>query len=208
MDGVIVDSNPVHTQAWVSYLDRFGIRIDNLEARMYGRRNDEIVRDFFGEAISDAEVIAHGAEKERLYRELMRPQITDRLVPGVVEIVRSAREMPMGIGTNAEPNNVSFVLEACGLDGYFRAVVDGHQVRHAKPHPEVYLRAAQLLGIEPGNCIVFEDSFAGTASARAAGARVVGVKTSHLEFPDTDFAIHDFRDPELVPWLAAQKPRS
>lgn len=173
---------------------------------MYGRRNDEIVRDFFGQSIAADDIITHGAAKETLYRELMLPEIRERLVPGVVDFIRQAAPAPMGIGTNAEPRNVAFVLKAAGIEGCFQAIVDGDQVDRPKPHPEVYLKAAELLRSDPRNCIIFEDSFAGTAAARAAGARVVGVKTSHSDFPDTDLAVRDFLDPELIQWLSEQQP--
>lgn len=207
MDGVIIDSNPVHTQSWSQYLLRFGIQLDNLEARMYGRRNDEIVRDFFGAGLSEREVSAHGAAKEDLYRELMLPQIRRRLVPGVVQFIHSLPAVPLAVGTNAEPANVDFVLAHSGLAGLFRVIVNGHQVRHPKPHPEIYLKAAALLETPPADCVVFEDSLAGVEAARASGARVIGVKTSHTELPAVDFAIDDFTSPELVPWLSQQKPR-
>jgi len=85
-------------------------------------------------------------------------------------------------------------------------VVDGHQVRQAKPHPEIYLRAAELLSAAPRNCIVFEDSFSGVEAARAAGARVVGLKTTHRELPGTELAIDDFNSPDLEAWMRAQVP--
>jgi HAD superfamily hydrolase (TIGR01509 family) len=208
MDGVIIDSNPVHTVAWKRYLARFQLEIPDLEERMYGRRNDEIVREFFGHSLPATEVTLRGAEKEQLYRELMASEVRERLVPGVLEFVRSAAEIPQALATNAEPDNVSFVLEAASITNVFRAVIDGHQVQFAKPHPEIYLRAAELLLTPVENCIVFEDSFTGTEAARRAGARVVGVKTSHDSFPDIDFTIRDFRDPDLRPWLSQQRPRS
>ncbi|MDX2152493.1 MAG: HAD family phosphatase [Bryobacteraceae bacterium] len=208
MDGVIVDSNPVHTIAWQIYLNRFGIVIPDLEHRMFGRRNDEIIRDFFPEPLTDDEVFAHGANKEALYRELMGPQLASRLVPGVVDFLARRTEIPAALATNAEPKNVDFVLDAAGLRPRFAAVVDGHQVERPKPHPEIYLKAARLLGAAPEDCVVFEDSFAGAAAARAAGARVVGVTTSHAEFPDVDFTISGFDDPRLAQWLGNAVSRS
>ncbi len=204
MDGVIVDSNPVHTQAWNEYLGRFGIVIDGIEERMSGRRNDEIVGDFFGGSLTAAEIAGHGAAKERLYRELMEAEIQARLVPGVVPFVRQVAGGPVGVATNAEPKNVTFVLDAAGLGGCFRAVVDGHQVEWPKPHPEIYLKTAALLDTAPSDCIVFEDSLAGIAAARAAGARVVGITTTHSSLPDADFVTPDFENPELLRWLSIQ----
>src|SRR5579872_2129197 len=124
MDGVIIDSNPLHRKVWAEYNRRFGIETDEaMQERMYGRRNDEIVRDFFGAHLSDEEVHAHGAAKERLYRKTIRPVIHEALVPGVKAFLERHRNQPMGLATNAEPANVEFLLEAARLRPYFRAVV-------------------------------------------------------------------------------------
>ena len=209
MDGVIIDSNPLHVEAWKIYNLRFGLDVGTaVEDRMYGRRNDEIVREFFGERLSPEKVAAHGAAKEQLYRELASPGLAEAMVPGVREFLERHVGMPVGLATNAEPANVDFVVDGGGLRPYFRIVIDGHQVRDPKPHPEIYLLAARLLSVEPRNCVVFEDSCSGIQAARAAGARVVGVKTTHSELPDTDLAIDDFLSPELPPWLRAQIPRA
>ncbi len=208
MDGVIVHSNPLHTEAWRRYNGRFGIDAgETLAERMYGRRNDEIVRDFFGAGLTSAQIAAHGAAKEALYREMMAPVLAENLVPGAAEFLRLHCACPVALATNAEPANVNFILDGAGLRGCFRAIVDGHQVTHAKPHPEIYLRAAEMLGMAPADCIVFEDSYSGIAAARAAGARVVGLRTTHTELPGVDLAIDNFHSPALEPWLRAQSGR-
>ena len=205
MDGVIVDSNPIHKEAWAAYNRRFGIETSEaMHQRMYGRRNDDIVRDFFGPQLTPEEVHEHGAAKERLYRELMGPSVRESLVPGVVEFLARHRGLPIAMATSAEPENVEFLLEAAGLRPYFRAIVDGHQVHDPKPHPEIYLKAAELLQASPRDCVAFEDSFAGIQSARAAGMMVVGVLTTHDELPGVDLQIRDFNSPELEPWLASR----
>ena len=205
MDGVIIDSNPIHRQVWALYNRRFGIDTDEvMQQRMYGRRNDEIVQDFFGEHLTPDEVRAHGAAKERLFRETIAAQINEALVPGVREFLERHYDRPIGLATNAEPANVEFLLETAQLRRYFQAVVDGHQVRNPKPHPEIYLRAADLLGSGPGDCVVFEDSVAGIQAARAAGMRVVGLRTTLAELPPVDLAIDHFNSPELEPWLAGR----
>jgi HAD superfamily hydrolase (TIGR01509 family) len=209
MDGVIVDSNPLHVQAWALYNRRFGINAgETLAARMYGRRNDQIVRDFFGPRLTADQVAAHGAAKEQLYREILEPRLAETLVPGVREFLQLHAGQAVSLATNAEPANVDFILDGGGLRPYFRVVVDGHQVQHPKPDPEIYLRAAHLLSTPPWNCIVFEDSFTGIAAAHAAGTRIVGLKTTHQELPDADLAIDDFRDPRLEAWLRAQVPEA
>jgi beta-phosphoglucomutase len=208
MDGVIIDSNPVHRHAWSMYNRRFGIETDEaMQQRMYGKRNDEIVRDFLGADLTPDQVREHGAAKERLYRELMADAMPAALVPGVREFLQRHTQTPFGVATNAEPENVDFVLDAAGLRRYFQVIVDGHQVRNPKPDPEIFLRAAEQLEVPACDCVVFEDSLPGLEAARNAGMRTVGVKTTHAELPDADLAIDNFLSPELDPWLLLQVPR-
>jgi len=205
MDGVIIDSNPLHRQAWAAFNRRYGLETtEAMQRRMYGKRNDEIVRDYFGEGISPEEVDARGRAKERLYREMLTGRTEEMLVPGLRAFLERYRDLPMGVGSNAEPENISLVLDETGLRRYFRAVVDGHQVRHAKPHPEVYLRVAELLETDPAECVVFEDSHSGAAAAVAAGMRVIGISTTDDSLSGTSITIDNFRSGDLDLWLQAQ----
>ena len=204
MDGVIVDSNPVHRRAWFEYNRTQGVdTTDTMQERMYGKRNDEIVRDFLGGHLSDAEVFAHGAAKEKLYRDLIAPRMPEALVPGIREFLQRHGDLAIGCASNAEPTNVDFVLDAAGLRPYFQAAVDGHRVKRPKPFPDMYLLAAELLGVEPRRCLVFEDSYTGIEAARAAGMDVVAIKTTHHYFPDVDLAVDDFLAPELETFMRA-----
>jgi beta-phosphoglucomutase-like phosphatase (HAD superfamily) len=196
LDGVIIDSNVVHTETWREYLRRFGRELpEDFSSKTFGRHNRDIVRALFGPELSAAEIEHHGAAKEALYRERVRPVLQERLVPGVAEFIEGHAGWPLG----------EFVLEHAGLRRFFRAVVDGHQVPRPKPDPEIYLRAAELLGAAPADCIIFEDSFSGVEAGRAAGARIVGVQTTHASLPGADLLIRDFRAPQLAPWLKAQR---
>ncbi len=202
MDGVIVHSNPVHREAWRLYNQRHGIETDEaMQQRMFGKHNAAIVRDFFGEHLSPAEISRHGAAKEQLYRELMEGAVEQALVPGIREFIGKHRALPAAVATNAEPENARFVLCSAALGHLFRVVVDGDQVRFPKPHPEIYLRAASLLGIDPSMCVVFEDSVWGIEAARAAGMRVIGLRTTHRELDGVELAIDDFLSPELDAWM-------
>ena len=205
MDGVLVDSNPTHREAWTAYNRRFGLETtDVMHQRMYGKRNDQIIRDFFGETLSPEEVAARGAAKERLYREMIGGRLEEILVPGLRDFLDRYEAIPKAIATNAEPANVNFLLDRANLRRYFRVVVDGHQVTHPKPHPEVYLKAAEQLGRAPVDCIVLEDSHSGVEAARAAGMRVIGVCTTHDNLPGTAITVDNFVSGELAEWLAAQ----
>jgi beta-phosphoglucomutase family hydrolase len=205
MDGVIVDSNGMHRASWEAFNRRYGLETtEEMHQRMYGKRNDQIVRDFFGDAISVAEVDLRGRAKEQLYREMMAGRAEEFLVPGLRGFLERHRDLPMAVASNAEPENVAFILDELRLRPFFRVLVDGHQVHNPKPHPDVYLRAAELLQIDPADCIVFEDSHSGAAAAVAAGMRVVGLRTTFDNLPGTLFTTDNFQNGELDSWLLAQ----
>ena len=202
MDGVIIHSNPVHRDAWAAYNRRFGIETtEAMHQRMYGKRNDQIVRDFFGEELTPEQVFQHGADKEALYREMMLPLLPGAFVRGLRSFIERHSDLAVGLGTNAEPPNVKFTLEQSGLTHLFQAIVDGHQVSRPKPAPDIYLEVARRLSVEPKHCLVFEDSFSGVAAALAAGMRAVGVRTTHSHFEGVSLTIDDFTDPALELWL-------
>lgn len=204
MDGVLIDSNPLHRQAWEIFNRRFGLETTQaMHERMYGKRNDEIVRDFFGDLPPD-EIARRGAQKEKLYREMVAGKIESFLVPGVRAFLETVREAPMAVASNAEAENVALILRAGRLAQYFRTALDGSQVVNPKPHPEIYLRAAEQLETAPGNCVVFEDSYSGVEAARAAGMRVIGIRTTHGYLPGTELNVDNFMSGDIQEWLAAQ----
>jgi HAD superfamily hydrolase (TIGR01509 family) len=205
MDGVLVHSMPLHTLAWERYLKGLGITVEDLEQRMHGKRNSELVADLIGTGLDDDVVFGHGAEKERVFREMMLAEGIEKYrVPGLTEFLEKHKQWPMAIGSNAEPKNIDFTLDHFGLRPYFRVTVNGHQVDRPKPFPDIYLKAAELLGMEPHRCVVFEDSPTGVAAGVAAGMKVVGVETTPTEFQGVAISIKDFTDPRLEEWLARQ----
>lgn len=201
MDGVVVNSMPVHQVAWERYLERLGIDNPDILDRMHGQRNDEIVRMFLGPDAPEEIVHEHGAAKERLYRELLEGNVQAHLVPGIESFLDRASSVSTALATNAEPANVNFVLDGAGLRQHFQVIADGTSVSKPKPSPDIYLYAARQLGVEAGKCVVFEDSPIGVQAARQAGMTVVGVLTHSDSLADTDFSIKDFLDPGLRPWL-------
>jgi len=205
LDGVIVDSMPVHELAWRRYLESLGFDGSDIPSRMHGRRNDEIVRDFLGETMDQHAVLAHGAAKERVFRDLLRERLRESLVAGIAEWLDRVEGAPIALATNAERANIDFTLDGTGLRRYFDVIVDGSEVSRPKPAPDVYLRAAELLGISPRDCIVFEDSPVGVAAAVAAGMRVVGVRTHPSPLDGILFSVANFLDPQLNAWLSAQR---
>lgn len=213
MDGVIVDSMPLHTEAWVLYLEKHGVVAPDLVEKMHGRRNDDLVKILFGGGLTPEEIAGHGVAKESLFREMMQPRFHEFLVPGIVEFLAKWEGVPTGLASNAERANIDFVLDyplpgGGTLRPRFQVVVDGQQVERPKPYPDIYLRAAELLGAAPGDCIVFEDSPTGIHAAVGAGAQVVAVRTHAGELPRTDFSISNFLDPALPTWIHSRDPRA
>jgi len=206
LDGVIIDSMPFHQRAWQRYLEVTGIGAGDSLDFMHGQRNEEIVRGLLGPEADLQTVIAHGAAKEQLYRDMLREGLGEHLVAGIAEWLKHVSGAPVALATNAERANVDFVLDGGGLRPYFNAIVDGSQVERPKPAPDVYLRAAELLEIPPRNCVVFEDSPVGVAAAVAAGMRAVGVLTHAAALDGVRFSIANFLDARLDPWLSAQRP--
>jgi beta-phosphoglucomutase len=204
LDGVLINSMPLHTRAWEVYLERLGIAATDIEARMHGKRNPELVRELISADLPEDIAFEHGAAKERLFRELMAAEIDRYGIPGLMDFLERYRDMPKAVASNAERANVEFTLEKLGLEPYFQAIVDGWEVDRPKPFPDMYLLAAQRLGIAPQNCIVFEDSPVGAAAGKAAGMRTVGIETIPTEFAGLDLVIRDFRDSRLESWLRAQ----
>jgi len=204
MDGVIVHSNPHHRLAWEAFNRRYGLATTaDMHRRMYGRRNDQIVRDFFGDDLPDDEVAARGFAKEALYREMIADCVESMIVPGLRDFLDRHRDTPKALASNAEPANIDFMLDRACLRPYFRVVVDGHQVGRPKPYPDIFLHAARLLGVPPAECIVFEDSHSGVAAARAAGMQVIGLRTTEDNLPGTGLTIDNFTSGDLETWLAS-----
>ena len=201
LDGVIIDSMPLHTESWSIYLEREGISADSLVDRMHGKRNDQIVRDIFGEALTEQQVFEHGAKKEAFFRELMAPRLAEFLVPGIKEFLQQHQFRGLGLGSNAERANIDFVLDGAGFRRYFKTVADGSQVVHPKPAPDIYLLLAERFGVAPADCIVFEDSATGVSAGVAAGMKVVGIATSDQFLHGVEIMVRDFCDPKLNLWL-------
>jgi beta-phosphoglucomutase len=202
LDGVLIDSMPMHTDAWRVYLRQLGIEQHYSAERMHGKRNSELVRELIDPGLSDEAAFAHGAAKERLFREMILAADLERhRVPGLNAFLERFPDVPKAVGSNAEPANIDFALEGLGLARYFQVRVDGSQVKRPKPFPDIYLLAADRLGVRPSNCIVFEDSPTGVAAGVAAGMRVVGIETTPTAFEDVALQVKDFLDPKLDRWL-------
>lgn len=197
MDGVIIDSNPFHKISLRQFCEKYGYQLSDQELidKIYGRTNKEWIPNLFG-TLSHQELVRYEEEKEGMFRELYKNDI--KALTGLPEFLINLKNkyIPVAIGTSAPRSNVDYVLSHTGLREYFTTILDESDVEHGKPNPEIYLKVAARLGYEPSRCIVFEDSLSGVESAQRAGAKVVGVATTHSfdELSHTDFVIKDFTD--------------
>jgi HAD superfamily hydrolase (TIGR01509 family) len=181
MDGVIVDNRKYHVLAWKAFARTHGVPFDirHFKDHLFGRVNREIFMGLYGHTLPESEVIAWAEEKESLYRSLYKGHVEP--ARGLVTFLRalSARGIPAAVATAAPRMNLDFALDEAGLRPYFQALVDVGQVRRGKPAPDLYLMAAEAIGVPASRCVAFEDSYPGLESALAAGMKVVGVTTTH-----------------------------
>jgi beta-phosphoglucomutase len=196
MDGVIVENHEWHFRAWLEYCRHHGLKLPEEEfyTKIFGGTNHDLLIHLFGNTLTEDDIQRMGEEKEAVYREMYSPYVVS--VPGVVEFIRSARTdgFRTALATSAPVSNVSFTLGHTGLEGMFEVIVESSQVTHGKPHPEIYLKAASLLQLEPQQCVVFEDSLPGIESAAKAGCKVIGVATTLpvARIAHADYVIKDF----------------
>jgi beta-phosphoglucomutase len=182
MDGVLVDSAPHHFQAWRDILATRGIPDYPREhfVRYFGQRNDAILRDLLGDSSTVDEQTQLGHAKEARYREIVRTRGID-LLPGVLRWLTELKRMGWlhAVASSGPRANVEAVVDAVGIRPFFGALVAGEDVRQGKPDPEVFLTAAQRLGVPPSRCVVVEDAPVGIQAARAAGIACIGLLTTH-----------------------------
>jgi len=182
MDGVLTDNMRFHADSWVQLFRDFGL--EGLDAERYlvetaGMKGLDVLRYFLDPNINEAEAGRLTELKDFLYRVTSRKLI--KPLAGLEAFLDAAktREVLLGIGTGASPKNIDYVLGILNLTEKFQAIVDPFQVPRGKPHPDIFLRAAELLGVHPSACIVFEDALPGVEAAQKAGMHCVAVTTTN-----------------------------
>jgi HAD superfamily hydrolase (TIGR01509 family) len=178
LDGTLLDSEEHHWQSWRDTMASLGRPITRDEfLATFGLRNDEILPRWLGARATVEEIARVSLEKEKLYRALLRKGGVSPL-PGAAEWVRrlNSEGWRQAIASSAPRENVDVVLEVLGLGSFFQAVVSAEDVTAGKPDPQVFLIAADRLGIPRERCIVVEDAPAGIEAAHRAGMRSIGVR--------------------------------
>jgi beta-phosphoglucomutase family hydrolase len=206
MDGTLVDNMSYHKQSWMDLFEFHQLDLDyaTFDQKYHKGSLVEIMARLFPHISDRDELFRIGSYKEELYRKLYRPHV--QAIGGLHDFLdqQKERKIPMGVATMGDQHNIDFIFETLSLEMYFHSTTGGHQVEHGKPHPEIFLTAAQKLEMDPQDCLVFEDTRSGILSAQAAGMQVVGVSTSFdpktlLELGCVQ-AIDDFNEMDSFLW--------
>ncbi len=178
MDGTLVDNMHVHTEAWGTMLKENGVEMNahDFLVKTAGKTNREILPTIF-ENISDEKIVELGKRKETLYQELFLPN--RKALSGAVDFLVEAKNLgvKMAVATAAPVSNVEFILDGLSLRKFFAAVTTAADITHGKPNPEIFLKSAEKLNVEPRNCLVFEDAIGGFQAAHAARMKSIGIAT-------------------------------
>ena len=178
VDGTLVDTAELHFSAWVALADEICKPFSRADfAATFGRRNPEILRALFDQNMNDHLIAELGERKELKYRAAATCDGV-ALLPGVRDVLRGLRERGwrQAVGSSAPRANVELILEQTGTREFFDVVVSMEDTTRGKPDPQVFLVAAEILGVRPEHCVVFEDAVAGVQAAKAAGMACIAVR--------------------------------
>lgn len=200
MDGVLVNNMQMHARSWVELFHDYGL--EGLDPDRYlretaGMKGFDVLRHFLDKDITPEKAERLTELKDFLYRFMYRSEI--RPIEGLEMFLDKAAllNIKLGVGTGAGARNIDYTLDIPGLKNRFGAVVGSHQVRQGKPHPDIFLRVAELLDTEPSRCIVFEDALPGLEAANAAGMKSIALATTNpaeimQDLPGVMAVIDDF----------------
>lgn len=183
MDGTLTDNMHFHHKAWMKFIaiKKLGIDAATFERDYHKGTLIEVMARLFPTLKTEEELRQVGNEKEALYRNtyglLLKP------LPGLHQFLKQLKKknIPAGLATMGDQNNLDMTLKQLNIAAYFHSTTGGDQVHNGKPHPEIFLSASEKIGIDPKECLAFEDTQSGITAAQAAGMQVVGVATQFSE---------------------------
>ena len=201
----MINDMEFHLTAWHNILNEdlnASLSREEVKGHMYGK-NEELLDRIFGKGhFSQDQVAEISKTKETRYQQAFRPHL--ELIAGLPEFLRRADQhhIRMAIGSAAITFNIDFILDNLSIRHYFKAIVSADDVTISKPHPETFLKAADLLGVAPPGCLVFEDAPKGVEAALNAGMRCVVLTTMHekqefRDYPNIVHFIEDYTDASL-----------
>ena len=182
LNGTMIDDMEYHATAWSDILNNdlnAGLTYQQVKAQMYGKNEELLIRIFGKDHFTQEKMNEISLEKERRYQDAFLPEL--KLINGLHAFLDAAKEqgIKMAIGSAAITFNIDFVLDNLNIRSYFDAIVSADNVKISKPDPETFLNCAELLGVNPETCIVFEDAPKGVEAAANAGMKSVVLTTMH-----------------------------
>ena len=192
LDGVICSTDQYHYLAWKKLADRLGIYFDEkVNQKLRGVSRMESLEIILGERsgeFSEMEKMALAEEKNHIYREYLSSMTPDDLSEETRMTLETLRSRGYLLGIGSSSKNTKQILSQLGLGDFFDAIADGTQITYSKPDPEVFLLAAEKLGVEPEEALVIEDADSGIQAAYAGAFRAIGIRTPENQ-PDSEISI-------------------
>ena len=192
LDGVIVETSKYHFLAWARLADQLGVKIDeavNESLKGVSRRKSlEIILDIGNITLADNEKVEYETLKNGWYLEYLEGMSQTDALPGVVAFLDELKANRVKIGLGSSSKNAKTILQKLNITHYFDAVIDGNDVNEAKPNPEIFLKGAKALSLDPADCVVFEDAISGVEAAINGGFKCIGVGDNKI-LSKADFVI-------------------
>jgi len=202
LDGVIVDTAVFHFQAWRRLAQKLGgdFTEEQNEQLKGVSRVDSLKKiiEWTGATVSEEEFQTLMVEKNEWYLELVQGLGPQDALPGALDFLQTAYDQGLKIALGSASKNAPMILEKLGITPLFTAIIDGNNVVNGKPHPEVFLKGAEALGLEPSECVVFEDSIAGVQAAKTGGMSSVGIGDAETLRADIHFTALGDTTPEAL----------
>ena len=197
LDGVLCFTDKYHYQAWKKLADRLGIYFDEkINGRLRGvsrMQSLEIILERSDRRYTEEEKAAFAAEKNAVYRELLAEMTPADVPEEVRKTLEELKECGWRLAVGSSSKNAPLILEKTDLAGYFDAVSDGNNIVRSKPDPEVFLKAAEFLGLQPEECLVVEDALAGIEAGIAGGFKTAAIGDA-TRYKRADIQLTSFSD--------------
>ena len=185
LDGVIANTADLHYRAWCKIGDQWGFNLSkaqNEELKGISRKDSILkIANWAGKSFTNKELDAFAFEKNKNYLSYCQTLGIKDILPGVYDFINSSMNKDLKLAVGSASKNAKIILQKLGILDLFSIIVDGNMVQNSKPDPEVFIKCAEILELEPKSCVVFEDSQAGIQAAINAGMFSVGVGQEDLE---------------------------
>ena len=185
LDGVIANTADLHYRAWCKIGDQWGFNLStaqNEELKGISRKDSILkIANWAGKSFTNEDLDAFAFEKNKNYLSYCQTLGTKDILPGVYDFINASMNKGLKLAVGSASKNAKIILQKLGILDLFSIIVDGNMVQNSKPDPEVFIKGAEILELEPKSCVVFEDSQAGIQAAINAGMFSVGVGQEDLE---------------------------